>query len=372
MVDRRQAMEEAFDQLEAADPEGTSTERPDLPDHEVIGDDVVVESQDGDDEVLDVVAAKPAKERDATGKFKRGEGLAGQVEEAKIIDKPAVEKPAVIESRAPVSWKPEARQHFGKIPAEVQQEVTRREKEMDNFVRETANVRQYATQMHNIIQPFEAMIRAEGGNAHAAVDSLLKTAYHLRTANPQQKAIMVAQMIKQHAVDVNMLDDALSKVVNGQQPNLQQDPMMQYMQREMAPIKQFITGLQQRQQQIGQQSNVELQTELQTFEADPANAYFNDVREDMADILESAAKRNIKISLSEAYRRATVAHPEISKLIAAERTTASVAQRSAAARRARNASASLPSGGAPAGDAVRTGPISRRSAIEAAWDEAAG
>ena len=327
---------------------------------------------EGDDAnvVLDV---KPAKTgRDAAGKFvpaakPDANALPADGQKALAADRQQAAAPA----RGPVSWRPDLREKFAKLDPDVQQEVLRRDKEVETALRETSGARQYAAALHQVISPYEAMIRAEGGNAVTAVDSLLKTAYHLRTANPHQKATMVAQMITQHAVDLDLLDNVLSQLVQGKQAQIQQDPMMQHVMRELAPIKQFVSGLQQRQGQMFQADSAAVQTEYEAFAADPANEFINDVASDMADFLDVATKQGRKMSLSEAYTRATLAHPTISKVIADRKVSAGAAQRSAATRRARNASASLPSGGAPAGAADNARPKGIRSAVEAAWDQVA-
>jgi hypothetical protein len=239
---------------------------------------------------------------------------------------------------------------------------------MDSTLRETATARHFAATMYQTIQPFEAMIRAEGGNPVTAVDALLKTAYHLRTANPQQKAVLVARMIRQHDVNLDLLDQSLAQLVQGQQPNIQSDPMLQHVMQELAPIKQFIGGLQQRQQQLTSVDEESVRSEYETFVADPKNEFVSYVADEMADILDAATKYGRKMSLSDAYKRATLAHPGVSKILADRETSARAAQRTAATRRARNASASLPSGGAPAGAADGAKPATLRSAVEAAWD----
>lgn len=318
-----------------------------------------------DAEVLEVTPPK-GKGRDDKGKFTAGE-LTGMAATPKPGTTQQGAAPAVVERPAPVTWRPAAREKWGSIAKDVQDEVLRRDQEVDQALRQTAGARQFANEMSRTIQPFEAMIRAEGGNPVSAVDSLLKTAYNLRTANPQNKAIMVAQMIRQHGVDVKILDEVLSQLVKGQQPNAATDPNIQYIQRELAPIKQFFTEFQQWGTQSQQNVAREAATAVEKFKAE--NEFAKDVMDDMADIMDMGAKRGIQISLQDAYKRATLAHPEISQIIASRQVTASAAQRSAAARRARNASASLPSGGAPAGAAESGKPVNRRAQIEAAWDQ---
>jgi hypothetical protein len=382
-TDRRAALEAAFDELEAGDDETQDTGSATGEETGNIVDEPVIESDSAEATPADEGEPKPSeksRERGKDGKFLPAAGDKSASDEKQQVSsdrkaegqvqKPAVEGQQPAPSvRAPAGWRPELREKFASLPKEVQEEVNRRETEISVAMRQNAGTKQFAEGFARILQPYEAMIRSEGGNYHSAVDSLIKTAYHLRTAPPPQKAMMVAQMIQQHGVDLEMLDNALSQIVQGKQAQVRQDPAFQYMQRELEPIKQFVTNLQSRQQELDQRTGQELMTELQTFAADPKNEFFEDVREVMADLIEASAQRGAKLSLQDAYTRATLAHPTISGLVANRRVTASAAQRSAAARRARNASASLPSGAAPAG-AADTGKLKdRRAQLEAAWDQ---
>ncbi len=313
------------------------------------------------------------KARDAAGRFAKSDGDRKPLSaDGKKGAEAPLADPNDPLNKAPQSWKPTAREAWGKLPKEAREEIMRREKDIDTTFRQTADMRQYAQSIHKTIQPYEALIRAEGGNHVTAVDNLLKSAYILRQGDPQTKSSMVAQMIVRHGIDIDMLDNALQALVSGkggQGGQQRVDPMIQHLQQELAPIKQFMGTLQGRQQEVQQQSVQSMEQELSTFAADPQNQYFNDVADIMADILDAGAKRGVKITLQDAYRRATLAHPEISSLVTRQQVSASAAQRSAAARRAQNASASLPSGGAPAGAAENLGPVDRRSAIEAAWEQ---
>lgn len=364
MTDRRAALEAAFDADEEAQkddaPEPKDPDTPGLGSNEPITDlepkltDKPKEGGDGDKPLLETGEKKAAEKPD-------------------VVPPQKVEKqPVDTGIKAPVTWRPENRSKWGTIPKEIQEEVVRRDREVEQTLRQTADQRNYAQQINQVIAPYEAMIRAEGGNHVSAVDALLKTAYHLRTAHPQAKAAMVAQMIQQHGVDLELLDAALEQVVQGKQAQLQQDPTVQYIQQQLQPMQQFIQSLQNRQTQLTNEQGQTAINEMQAFADDPKNEYFQDVRGIMADFVEASAKMGQKMSLQDAYDRATLAHPEISKLVIEKRISVQAAQRSAAARKAKNASASLSSsGGAPAGVADNlVKPTSRRSAIEAAWDEA--
>jgi hypothetical protein len=255
--------------------------------------------------------------------------------------KPPETKSPETKVKAPVSWKPEIRQHWDTLPPDVQAEVLRRETEIQSGLSTTASDRKFAAEIREVIAPYEHMFRAEGTTASKAIAAVMQTAALLRTGSPVSKAQAVAELIGQYGIDVGMLDQYLVSRSTGKPPQIDLAHQLQELvARELSPIKEALT----RNQQAAAQK---IETEVSSFMSDPANEYASDVAEDMADLLEAAERRGAKLSLQEAYNRATLAHPSIGPLVARKRFESEAAQRTAAASRAANASASLPSSGAP-------------------------
>jgi hypothetical protein len=220
----------------------------------------------------------------------------------------------------------------------VQAEVSRREREIDTTLRQTAEVRRFADQFSQTIAPYEAMLRSENAHPLAAMGELFKTAAVLRNAPAPERAARVADMIMQFGIDFNMLDEALaSRVQNGGQ---QRQPQQQMPDVSALVAQEFAK------RETTQLSSAAAQT-WQQFASDPLNEFAEDLRQDMADLLEMSARRGQTLSLSEAYRRATLAHPTIAGIVSNRQQTQSAAQQTAAAKRAKDAAASVSSGGAP-------------------------
>lgn len=282
-------------------------------------------------------------------------------------------QPAAQPSRAPVSWTPEAREVWNTLPPQAQAEVTRREREINDALRTTSEARNFYQQAGQLFAPYMHMIQAEGSTPIKAMDNLLRTAAFLRTAPPQQRAMALADLVVQHGVDIGMLDQALNARLSGQQP--QQDPMShlyQQLDQRLAPIQSFVNQLQNQQQMTYQQQAQQVGQTIEEFLNDPVNEYARDVAGDMADLLELAANRGQPLSLQEAYKRATLAHPTIAPLVEKRMLEQGAAQRTAAASRARNAAVSVPDSGAPSqsGDDGNDGSI--RSALNASIRQLAG
>jgi hypothetical protein len=218
------------------------------------------------------------------------------------------------------------------------------------------------------MQPYQHFLQAENATPVQAVENLMRTAATLRTAPPGQKAMLVADMIMQFGVPLETLDTALQQRIQGRGGAVQHqmDPVVQMLESRLAPVQQFMTEFQQMRAQGQQRTVQQAQQTLQEFLQDPANEFAQDVAPDMADLLEFAAARGQQMSLQDAYRRATMLHPTISKLVEQRQQAQGAAQQTAAARRARNAAVSLPQDGAPTqGGGEDDGGSDIRSALNA-------
>ena len=107
---------------------------------------------------------------------------------------------------------------------------------------------------------------------------------------------------------------------------------------------------------------MQAQNEVQQFLGEAE--FGEDVREDMADILEVAQRRGQSMTLKQAYERACLMNERVAQVLQQRRAAQGAAQQTNVAQRARAAAVSV-SGAAPMG-ALRQDPTDVRSAIEAA------
>ncbi len=316
---------------------------------------------------------EPAAGRDTTGRFAPREPAKNEVPEdqeqgteaAKELtaEKPVIPAaPAPGAIRAPASWSPEEREEWGTMPLKSQQAVIRREREIGEALRTTAGARQFTQSVEQVLAPYMPMIQAEQSDPVRAIGALFQTAAVLRTAPPLQKASMLADLILQHNIDIGMLDNVLNSKVQGRPaPNDPMNHVLQALDQRLRPMQDFMSNFERQQQGVLQNIETQATQTLTEFMSDPKNEFAEDVREDMADLLDLAARRGQNLSLSDAYRRATLAHPTISSIMERRMLDKGAAQHSAAASRARNASASITDSGAPSqsgnedeGDDVRS------------------
>lgn len=268
------------------------------------------------------------------------------------FEKPPRDMPVQLKSRW-TGLAPEWRQHV----AETHQRVQEIEQQFRPAV-------EFAQRFMQTIQPYQHAIQIEAnGDPVAAVQGLMDVAARLRFGTPGEKAQTLAQLVKVYGVDIEALDGALAGVVPQQpQGGMTPEVIQQAVQAQLAPLFQ---QAQARRAAAEQQTQAAVRTELQTFAADPKNEFFDDVRDLMADAIEVANRQGIDLSLHDAYHRACLLHPEVSKVMLARQQGQSAASLTQAATRAKAAAVSV-KGAAPVGSPEPTAPSSVRDAIEAA------
>jgi hypothetical protein len=273
--------------------------------------------------------------------------------------------------RPPAQWKPEAREQWQAVPAGVQAEITRREREFQTHLQQSAELRQFVSAFEDIVRPYEMFIRAENSNPLAAVQNLFQTAAELRVGTPQAKALMVAGLVQQYGIDLRQLDTALAQrfgvPTNGINPQVVQQPTPQTFQDPR--VDQFLYMQQQAAEQAAQRETAEIQSATQEFAE--AHEFFMDVKDDMADMIEIAARRGIVLPVKEAYEKACQLNPDVRKILAQRSTAPNARANTQAALRAKRAASSIKGESSPHGVTTSTDGTLRGD-IEAAFESAGG
>ena len=332
-------------------------------------------------EALEAVATEQEKD-DATAPETVVETPAETVEatetetDSSVVEKPADnarkpedEKPAAEQvqvpagqhrvDRAPASWRKEAKGEWAAVPLHIRQEVHRRELEVNRALNEAAQARQTAEQFGKVVEPYMARIQSFGVSPQQAIGQLLQADYTLATASKTQRAQFMAKLCRDYDIDVAELDAAIVAGMQGQTAQVNapqfdvQALVQQQLQQALAPIYQQQQAENQRQQQVVDQT-------VEQMALDPQYPHFDAVREDMADIIDLAAKRGLYVSLDEAYSRAIAFNPQVNQMQQAQ-------QQNLQAQRAKAASRSVTGSPAAGGSNEFTGDGSLRGSLEAAF-----
>ena len=273
--------------------------------------------------------------------------------------------------RAPTSWKKEAKGEWAALPLHIRQEVHKREAEINRVLQQSAPDRQIAEQFKTTVQPFMARMQTNGVDPITAARNLFEADHRLATGHPRDRAAYMAQLIVEYGISVEDLDTALAPLVNGRQaqpsgaPAGGIDPSIQQLIQQQ--LSQALAPIMQERQQAQQRSQQQVEQTVEQMSLDPKYPFFDDVRMDMADLIDLSAKKGVVLSLDEAYSRAVRMNPDTYSQIERQTTVSSATQAHQAAMRAKAAGSSISGAPAGGGGQFNGGDGSLRGAIEAAF-----
>lgn len=233
---------------------------------------------------------------------------------------------------APKTWRPEAQGKWESVDPTVKAEILKREEDTLRGISQYRQAAQVGETFHRVIQPYQQLLQQHGADPVATVSSLLATQAKLASGTPEQRVEVIRQIAQAYGVSPDSLDPNLAPYV---------DPSVKALQDQVQALQNQLQSVQtNRVSQVRQ----ELSTELDRFTADPAHAYFDEVANDMAKLLQTGAAATLK----EAYETAVWANPatrakELARMDSEKQAqaqaqqasaTAAAAAKTAAARRA--------------------------------------
>lgn len=203
----------------------------------------------------------------------------------------------------PATWTAESKEKFGGLDPAIQQEVLKREKDFATGIQKNAEAAKLADSYEQVIAPYKAMIAAEGSNPVQAVQTLLNTAYQLRSATPEQKNQLFLGLAQQYGVD-------LSQLSLSDETDEYADPEMKALKDEVASLKQTT------QSQMQAAQNQQMQTLTQHIEAfknetntdgSLKHEHYDKVHIPMSALLSNGGAQ----TLEEAYEQSLYLVPEV-------------------------------------------------------------
>lgn len=278
----------------------------------------------------------------------------------------------------PAAYKPEHLETWKQLPRAFREELHRRENEQAAFVAQAAPLRQLVGQLQQAVQPYQALLAAEGGSIPNVVRNYLQAATLMRNGSGQAKADWIAKLASQFTrkEDLLMLDRALAREFNipyPDQPNGQPPPTTYH----QPPPTEFrdprldeFLARQQQDRELAMQADLQSAVdEKQQWIAEVQPEFLPWVGRKMAQLLETAARDDEDLSYQDAYDTACRMVPEVRKILD-QRAEAERAKPTPIERSRRAAVSLRPQGAvapAPGGEAN-----SLRSDISDAWESIVG
>lgn len=300
--------------------------------------------------------------RDASGRFvsqaQNNEGAAEVGDQENLSDQGEGAEEAGSEmaptTRAPASWSQAAKAAFDAADPAIQQEVLKREADMQKFMQSNAEERKQFAGLQQILKPRAEMLAEEHGSVEDGISDLFRIS-DFAAERPEDFIQWFAQ---QRQID-------LAKLVTGQpgQPSQgQHDPIINGLLQQVQAISRHLSAAQ-HQEELNAQAAADRQ--INDFQKD--RPHFEAVRVQMGKLIEAGLAEG----LEDAYDMAVHANPAIRKQLQeanAAQVAKEVAEKAARARRA--AGTNVRASGAPT--AVKQGPRTIEQTMSEAFDRAQG
>jgi len=216
--------------------------------------------------------------------------------------------------KAPAGWTPAERELWADLPDSVRSRVNKREKEISDGLNDQVENRKLGQQYADMASKYQATFAAEGfaNNPAQAIEGLVEVVTNMRFGTPEQKAQRIAGFIKTYGVDIGMLDDMLAGAAPSPE-QAQSNQMEQMLDQRMAPVNTLLAQLEQNNANRVNATNAKAGADVNTF--GETAEFISDVRLDMADLMDMAAKRGQDMTLQQAYDKACALNPEISGVL---------------------------------------------------------
>lgn len=274
---------------------------------------------------LEDIETRDEVERDDKGRFAsktveeptpEPEKAEEQQEEAPVEETTEEVKPSVAPELQKLGLRKEEAEAISKDPVALQA-FMRRSEEMHKGLEQYRGKAQFADAIERSISPYINNIRATGLSPDAVIGNLLQADNVLRNGNAQQKTQFMAQLAREYGVDMNLTNEYIQ-----QQPYI--DPQVSVLQNQLSQMQNWIQQQNQAQEWRERES---LNSEISSFASKPENVHFEDVRNDMANLIQAGVAKD----LQQAYEMAIYANPTVRAKVLQEQQAKAEAERKALA-----------------------------------------
>lgn len=266
--------------------------------------------------------------------------------------------------KPPAGLTPSEREHFAKAPPEIQKALARMDATARQAAQESVPAKRFQQEVHQAFSPYSAFAQSLGATPLQLAHQATQTAHALATAPLNRRAEIVATLIQNHGVPLEMINAQLEgRAVpqeQGQGQGFDKESVIREAEERM---------LQRLQGQRNQSVASEAQREVAAFESDPAHEYATDpqIRRRMQIAMSVAAQNQQELSIKDAYQEALWASPDHRAILQRRATADAEKARMASNQQAIRAASSVrsaPSTGNVSVKAVKT----PRDAVMTAWE----
>lgn len=228
----------------------------------------------------------------------------------------------------PTTWRKEAAELWANLDPRVRAEIHKREADIFRGLETYKSDATFAKGIQSALAPYKHLIDQYQIDPVKQIGGLVNAHYSLATATPERRAEMFRQLAKDYGVSLDPpVDPENAPFV---------DPQVKALQDEIRALQSRLNAEDSRRLSA---VKADTEREVAAFAADKANPYFDEVANDIAQLLQSGVAKSLK----EAYDKAVWANPitrqkEVER-IAAEKAAKAIESKAKHAANARQATA---------------------------------
>lgn len=207
--------------------------------------------------------------------------------------------------KAPTSWTPTMREKWGTIDPQVQKFINDRERSIQETLSKTADERKFATQVREVFQPYDDLLKTYNVNGVDLMRDLLSAQKTLAMGSPQEKAHLIHRLIVQSQPDAQ----TMAALFNGQIA-----PVAAPAQKQVNVDEEVQRRLAERETQMAMEG---INSDIERFGSQ--HEFFEDVRDMMGRIIEAGLVdgEDVNTLFKNAYDLACANHPEVKQIMSA-------------------------------------------------------
>lgn len=241
---------------------------------------------------LEVSFPEQAQEKDAQNTSAKDDSAKDDSAKDDSAKDPAAAAKPEVEVPAPRTWRAEAAAKWAELPKEVRDEILKREEDIFKGIESYKEAAQFGSNVDKIIAPYKDFLKQEGYDPLQQIDGLMRAQWVLAKGSDEQKSAVIQHLIKAYNIPMGGTSDADDYV----------DPQVKALRAELDAVKSTLTA---RERQEASTVKAQIQSEIDSFAADPNNPYFDEVANDIAVILRGGGATTLK----EAYEKAIWQNP---------------------------------------------------------------
>jgi hypothetical protein len=200
-------------------------------------------------------------------------------------------------AQAPKSWKKDHHERYAKADPEMRQYIHQREEEFLRGIGGYKKDAEFGTRLREKLQPFQGLLDQHGVDPIQAFDSLFRAHVGLTMGNADERKQWAQYIVQNYGLD------ALVGLAQGNAQDPASNPVVQQLQ----------SRVEQMQSVIFEDKRAAIESEIKIFASDPKNKYFDELFDDMKQLIEEGRAKNI----ASAYEQAQWLNPEVrAKLMA--------------------------------------------------------